>query len=63
MKQSLLALTIWNAKTNTKRKEVNMTNYKSLEKLTKKELVAIVKDCDHQIYYWKNQFLKAKGIK
>lgn len=37
------------------------TNYKSLEKLTKKELVAVVKDCDHQIYYWKNQFLKMKG--
>lgn len=66
MKQSLLALTIWNAKTNTKRKEVDMkttTNYKGLNSLTKKELIETVKICDQQMNYWKKQYLKLKGIK
>ncbi len=35
------------------------TNYKNLEKLTKKELISTIKICDQQISYWRNQYQKA----
>lgn len=39
-----------------------MTTYKHINKLTKKELIRIVKDCDSQITYLTNQLKKA-GVK
>lgn len=39
-----------------------MTTYKHINKLTKKELIAIVKDCDHQIEFLTKQLKKA-GVK
>lgn len=39
-----------------------MTNYKELNKLTKKELIAQIKLNDQIIAYWHNQYKKAKGI-
>lgn len=32
-----------------------MTTYKHLRELNKKELIAIIKDCDHQINYLRKQ--------
>lgn len=37
------------------------TNYKGLEKLTKKELIATIKICDQQMNYWRNQYKKLGG--
>lgn len=37
-----------------------MTTYKHLKELNKKELIAIIKDCDHQINYLQKQIARAK---
>lgn len=42
-----------NANTNTK--GGHMTTYKHLKELNKNELIAIIKDCDHQINYLTKQ--------
>ena len=44
-----------NGNTNTNTKGGHMTTYKHLKELNKNELIAIIKDCDHQINYLTRQ--------
>lgn len=40
-----------------------MGNYEELSKMTKKELIAVIKSCDRTIMYWQKQAFKTKEVK
>lgn len=49
-----------NGNTNTNTKGGHMTTYKHLKELNKNELIAIIKDCDHQINYLTKQLERSR---